>query len=59
MEECEAELNKVMPPLLKVLKELRNIDKGSIAELKVGAGCVSHLACLALVPSGCGRWGRL
>eukprot|EP00983_Pelagomonas_calceolata_P096534 1158137-Pelagomonas_calceolata.AAC.15 len=33
--ECEAELNKVMPPLLKVLKELRYIDKGSIAELKV------------------------
>lgn len=33
--ECEAELSKVMPPLLKVLKELRNIDKSSIAELKV------------------------
>lgn len=36
MGECEAELNKVMPPLLKVLKELMQIDKASIAEMKVG-----------------------
>ena len=32
-----------MPPLLKVLKELRNIDKSSIAELKVR---MSLLGCL-------------
>lgn len=34
--DCEAELSKVMPPLLKALKELRDINKSSIAELKVG-----------------------
>jgi hypothetical protein len=41
--DCESELSKVMPPLLKVLKELRNIDKSSIAELKVR---MSLLGCL-------------
>lgn len=52
--ECEAELNKVMPPLLKVLKELRYIDKGSIAELKVmksppaGVKLVMRAVCIML-----------
>ncbi len=36
MADCESELSKVMPPLIKALKELRAIDKASIAELKVG-----------------------
>ncbi len=40
--ECEAELSKVMPPLIKALKELRAIDKASIAELKVRLGRITR-----------------
>ncbi len=40
--ECEAELSKVMPPLIKALKELRAIDKASIAELKASTHTHTH-----------------
>jgi hypothetical protein len=33
--DCEAELARVMPPLLKAMRDLKAIDKNSIAELKV------------------------
>jgi hypothetical protein len=36
--DCEAELARVMPPLLKAMRDLKAIDKNSIAELKVNNG---------------------
>ena len=55
---CEEELEDMMPPLLKALKELRSIDKSSIAELKVmkspPAGVKLVMRCVFWM---CGRRG--
>jgi len=39
VQQCEQDVSAAVPPLLKVLQELRAIDKSSIAELKVGCLC--------------------
>ena len=57
---CDAALRDVMPPLQAALRELRRIDKSSIAELKVmRSPPQGELGALGCVGQACMLWHQL